>query len=172
MANRSSAILKRDIAAWDGKCARDIEDVYNDHGDESSFVTDLIGFAELPDLEVGATWLLKKHREVEGLAPDVADRIYGLVPHLGHWAARLHVLQLMPYLAVPKRRAEEVAAFIREGLRSKQAVVRAWAYGGLYELAMQFPEYVAEARPLLEKARRDEAASVKARLRNAMTEEL
>lgn len=164
--------LEDAIASWDGRIARDIAAIYDDHGEEPGFVTDLITLCRKASLQSGATWLLKRHQEVEGLAPRHAPRIYDLVSCLETWPARLHLLQLMPHLAIPASKKDAVAAFIEEGLTAREKVARAWAFGGLYELVRQYPEYEAEAMPRLEAALRDEAPSVKARIRNAMKEPL
>ncbi len=57
---------------------------------------------------------------------------------------------------------------MRKCLEDDNKFVRAWAYNGFYELAKQYPEYRTEAGQLFEMALRDEAASVKARVRNVM----
>ena len=47
-------------------------------------------------------------------------------------------------------------------------LVRAWAYNGFYEISRQYPEYKEETKKLFAMAMKDEAPSVKARIRNIM----
>ena len=56
----------------------------------------------------------------------------------------------------------------RHGLTDQNKFVRAWSYNGLYELATSFPSLRKEAERFFDMALADEAASVKARVRNIM----
>lgn len=58
--------------------------------------------------------------------------------------------------------------FLRNCLISDNKFVRAWAYNGFYELALQYPAYKTEVKKFLDMAMKDEAASVKARVRNIL----
>jgi len=58
-----------------------------------------------------------------------------------------------------------VEIFLRVCLLDNNKFVRAWAYKGFYELAVQYPK---ETRQFFEMAMRDEAPSVKSRIRNIM----
>ena len=58
--------------------------------------------------------------------------------------------------------------FLRNCLVDNNKFVRAWAYNGFYELAVQYPEYEKETKQFFEMAMRDEAPSVKSRIRNIM----
>jgi hypothetical protein len=60
----------------------------------------------------------------------------------------------------------EVETFLRQTLNDSNKFVRAWSYNGFYQLARHFPQYREEAEAIFEMALRDEAASVKARVRN------
>ncbi len=71
----------------------------------------------------------------------------------------------MPIRAGRKKRLE---AFLRECLEDRNKFVRAWAYGGFHQLAVEHAEYRGEAVQLFEKALDEEAASVKARVRKVV----
>ena len=79
-----------------------------------------------------------------------------------------HILQCLPYLAIPKKDKDKVQRFLRKCLVEDNKFLRAWAYNGFYELAVQYPEHVEETKQFFEMAMRDEAPSVKARIRNMM----
>jgi len=85
-----------------------------------------------------------------------------------HWEAKLHILQSLPYLPIAERNRKAVEAFLRLTLTDANKFVRAWSYNGFYELARQHPKYQAETEQFFQMAMRDEAASVKARIRNIM----
>ena len=165
--------LEQDIRAWDGKSAAVIGAIYAEHAGGRGLVSRLIDLAAKPDLERGATWLLKKAVE-SGAGPltgDQADRLYGVAGGLSDWGARLHVLQCMPRMAVPARRAAAVAGLLDECLEDRRAIVRAWAYTGYHELAKASPEFRDRADELLSYAAENESAgSIRVRVRRAIEE--
>lgn len=158
--------LERDIRDWDGKSAEAIGMVYDAQASSPGFVEALVAMLPDVDLQAGVTWLLKRHVERGAeLGVDVARSIYGAVSDFEPWAAKLHVLQLVPLVPVPAERLDDVADFVRRNLDSQKTFVRAWAYGALHALAEADPKFEDEARRRFEKARRSESASVRARLR-------
>ncbi|MGB0911380.1 MAG: hypothetical protein ACPGYT_13540 [Nitrospirales bacterium] len=161
--------LKREIAAWDGRSGSDIRNMYDRYSHTSSFVSDLLRFTKEDSLQKGATWLLKQHFEkMECLEPSEVKAFCLLIPHLKGWETKLHVLQCIPYMSIPKTQKKKVETFLRKCLVDDAKFVRAWAYNGFYELAVQYPQYQGETKGLFEVAMRNEAASVKARIRNIM----
>ena len=161
--------LKKRILDWDGKSADAIGLVYETHSTDDDFVLRLIRYLNDPELEVGSSWLIKKHLD-NGNEYDSAQvsAIYQSVRVLRAWEAKLHILQSMPAMPVPEIQKERVESFLRNCLAEKNKFVRAWAYGGFYQLADQFPEYRDEARLYIENAMIEEPASVKARIRNSI----
>ncbi|MDA7948078.1 MAG: hypothetical protein MPJ78_11460 [Hyphomicrobiaceae bacterium] len=161
--------IRHYLASWNGKSADDIGDVYERHCADPSFVSDLLELAGDEALQKGATWLLKRHLENnEKLDPEEIEQVYALLPGLTRWESRLHILQCMPHMPVPEARRVAIEAFLRASMTDEVKFVRAWAYGGYWGLARQFPEYRAEAERLCEIAMHHEAPSVKARLRQVM----
>jgi hypothetical protein len=69
-------------------------------------------------------------------------------------------------MPISKNEIKTVEAFLRVSLTDSNKFIRAWAYNGFYEMAIQYPEYKNETKQFFEMAMRDEAASVKARIRN------
>ncbi|MFH1303970.1 MAG: hypothetical protein ABIK07_23185 [Planctomycetota bacterium] len=165
--------LPQEIANWDGKSVEALQAIYDCHGLEAEFGAALIPLLKEPGLARGASWLLKRYLE-EGSVLTAADvkRVFQSLPDLVEWETSLHLLQSLSYLTIGKRDVKQVEAFLRRCLASDNKFVRAWAYNGFYELSLQHPLFQAETDQLLEQALEDEAASVKARVRNILKQRL
>lgn len=165
--------LPQEIANWDGKSVEALQAIYDCHGLEAGFGTELVPLLKEPGLERGASWLLKLYLEEGGvLSPAEVKRVFQSLSEVEEWETALHLLQSLPYLTIGKRDLKQVEAFLRRCLASENKFVRAWAYNGFYELSLQHPQFKAEADQLLEQALEDEAASVKARVRNILKQRL
>nr|MCP4417173.1 hypothetical protein [Chloroflexota bacterium] len=161
--------LEQEIRSWDGKSSTDVDAIYSRHYDDDFFVPNIIQFSEQAVLQKGATWLLKHHLENgQIIEPKETSKIFKLLHKLDNWEAKLHILQCIPFMQIAKTEKEEVAIFLRKCLIDNNKFVRAWAYNGFYEISIQYPEYKKETKQLLETAMRDEAPSVKARIRNIL----
>ncbi len=159
--------LDQEIAAWDGKSADDIAAVYSRHHGQPAFVDSLVEFSKEPAYQKGATWLLKRWFESgNSLDSQQITTVYSSLQALEDWESRLHLLQCIPHMPIEKPMKPKVEFFLRASLTDSNKFVRAWAYNGFYELALQYPEYVDEVQAIFDLALRDEAASVKARIRN------
>ncbi|WP_097109345.1 hypothetical protein [Hoeflea halophila] len=124
-----------------------------------------------PELETGATWLLKHQLEHNHAKLDKPQtrKLIGLLPELSGWEARLHCLQVFPDVDLPRDAGDVILGFVLACSRDDNKFVRAWAYTGLHQLALAHPEYRDQARVALETAQESEtAASVKVRLRRAL----
>ena len=163
--------LARDLGTWDGKSAAAIDAVYTRYHQDDDFLSGLITGLSDEATENGASWLLKRHLEggVE-LQTVQTKKIHRALAGLTHWESRLHLLQSMQYLPVAKAERVVVERFLRACLAGSNKFVRAWAYDGLYRLALQYPTLMSEVRQLFEMAQRDEAPSVKARIRKLMAD--
>ncbi len=161
--------IKRAIAQWDGKSVNDIGDIYHCYHDDPLFVPTIIDLLANVSLQKGATWLLKRHLENKNRLTDAEiAEIYDRLKIMAQLESRLHILQCLPFIPVMKSRKKKVESFLRACLLDNNKFVRAWAYNGFYELAVQYPEYKKETRQFFEMAMRDEAPSVKSRIRNIM----
>tara|TARA_R110002072_G_scaffold302556_2_gene486314 strand:+ start:2399 stop:2902 length:504 start_codon:yes stop_codon:yes gene_type:complete len=161
--------IEQEIENWDGKSSSDISAIYSRYGKKASFVPKLIELSRQEGLQKGATWLLKHHLENKHRlnANDVAT-IYKLTPKFKNWEAKLHILQSIPYMPVGEAEKKGVELFLRNSLTDTNKFVRAWAYNGFYEISLQYHEYKEETKQFFEMAMRDEAPSVKARIRSIM----
>lgn len=158
--------LESKIAKWDRKSAADIGTVHEEHCVGDEYVSDLVQLIVSNHLVHGATWLLKAAAE-SGIPvqPDDVEKIYSNLNHLDHWEEKLHILQCIEFLPIPKGQQENANKFLRSCLTQENKFVRAWAYSGLYYLARQHHEYRDEVSNSFKVALRDEAPSVKARIR-------
>ena len=161
--------MEKEILAWDGKSAADIAKIFHLRCDEPLFIGTLIKLMEVTACQKGATWLLKAwFKSDQSITPEQASKIISHLGILEDWEAKLHILQCLPSLSIKPQQKLSVEKFLRTTLLDKNKFIRAWSYNGFYELANQYPEYQDEAKQFFEMAMRDEAASVKARVRNIM----
>ena len=161
--------IEQEIASWDGKSADDIKKIYDTHSAEGNFCEKVSSLLSTESCEKGATWLLKAWLEAGNeLEQAQVERIYGLLGKLKNWEAKLHVLQSIPLMPITDHASDSLYAFLRVTLTDSNKFLRAWSYNGLYELSRQHSKYVDETKMYFEMAMRDEAPSVKARIRNDM----
>ncbi len=161
--------IKNEISAWNGKSASDIFTIYDRHHQQRGFVGELVSFLSQTELQKGVTWLLKKHLESNGsIEPKEVKKIYNLLLSLNAWESKLHILQSIPFMPISKTEKKKVEHFLRKCLIDSNKFVRAWAYNGFNELSNQYDEYRQETEQFFEMAMRDEAPSVRSRIRNIM----
>ncbi|MDO3380961.1 hypothetical protein [Gilvimarinus algae] len=158
--------LTDSIDQWDGKSAKDITAVYNRYYREPDFAPHCIKLLAEPHRQKAASWLLKHHLETgHSLSTAQLNQVCKALDALHDWESQLHLLQLLAgqRFSAPQRQALE--PFVRQCLTATHKFVRAWAYNLLHELAQQFPDLAKDARDIIAATERDEAPSVKARLR-------
>lgn len=120
---------------------------------------------------VPATWVLRAWLKL-GFEPreeSVADYLRAF-PDLEAKDARLHACQSIAHLEVPAESAGSLAEFLRDAVKSDHKFTRAWAVDGFHRLGLQHAKYRGEARRVLDRASRDGAASVRARVRQIAAE--
>lgn len=161
--------MEFDILAWDGKSKFAIEAVYDQYCARADFVAELLGYCKSEKLQMGATWLLKHHLENEHeISVGEMQEICALMPKQIHGAAQLHMLQIMPFIKITADEVIGLKRYLDGCIKDENKFVRAWAYNGLFELSLQYEQYRTETIILLEVALVEEAASVRARIRNIM----
>lgn len=161
--------IQQKIALWDGKSSDDVRAIYDAHNADSNFADTIIALSLTEACERGATWLLKAWLEAGNeLEQHQIAKIYGSLDQLKHWEAKLHILQSIPFMPITDAACSNLYTFLRNTLTDPNKFVRAWSYNGFYELSLQHSEYIDETKQFFEMAMRDEAPSVKARIRSAM----
>jgi hypothetical protein len=117
-------------------------------------------------IQVGATWILKRWLE-EGV-PEVersAAKLAGLLNHATHWESRLHLLQMLTSLRIPATSLPGLRMSLPNLLKDGNKFVRAWALSVLANIADQWCEFREDAMSRIQDAQNDDAASVRARVR-------
>lgn len=161
--------LEQVLQQWDGKSAEDIGCIYDRYVGRTDFVSSIIALIKKGDSQKGASWLLKRYLENEQqLEPKQTAQLWTLLSGLECWETKLHLLQSLPYLKIGNNDKQKVEYFLRRCLSDNNKFVRAWAYHGFYELSLQYPEHQEETKKCFALAMEDEAASVKARIRNIL----
>lgn len=124
-----------------------------------------------PVRERGASWLLKALLE-GGVVLDrkrVAMLARSLEQLEDDWAA-LHVCQLIRFLEIPARNADQFSRFLERFVTSEHKFLRAWSIDGYWRLASSREIYLPRALELIARGANDPAASVKARVRDLRRE--
>lgn len=117
-------------------------------------------------LQSAATWLLRRYQQAGAdISDDQTATLCDVLLRDSYWEARLHVLQMMDDLFIPKGLVKKLWRTLGEGTRDGKKLIRAWSYHGVAALADQHPGYRDQALALMAEAERDEAASVRARIR-------
>ena len=167
--------LAAELAAFDGKHNVVLEALAARLAPEPAVIRELIKLAARDDakLQTAATWLLKRfHEDGHGFTTEQIAGLLNLFETVTHWEARLHLLQMLPGLAVPEARKDALFRLLKGAgfLHDPNKFVRAWSYNALAVMAEQFPALRATVAPLLAAGQEDEAASVRARLRRVVKE--
>lgn len=160
--------LEQAIAEWDKKSVVVIRDIYAKYHTEDDFLKQLVELMAQSDYQNGATWLVKHHLETsdQTLTAKQSTVICMHINELVHWESKLHILQIMGDIQIPKTLRDKVVSFVRTCLDSQEIFVRAWGYSAFYEVSKQFPQYHDEAINLLRAApSRESAGSIKGRVR-------
>jgi hypothetical protein len=158
--------LMAELEQWDGKSADVIGSIYRRACDSPGFEDELIRLLRRADCQSGASWCLKAWLEEDhSLDQAQGDAILDSLSCLNDWQSKLHVLQCLPYLKISAQTKSTVEHFLRQHLSAENKFVRAWCFNGWFELACAYPEYQQEVQQFFDMAMRDEAASVKARIR-------
>lgn len=148
---------------------KDLERYYDLNHEKEDFPDHLLN--QLPDgeFENANTWLIKRYLENGNRLPaNIEMRILDLLPHLSGWEAKLHLLQILPYIVIPKSRSATIRKILLALIKENNKFIRAWAYNSLYHLQLCHPEYKTEMISLLNKAYDNEAPSVRVRIRNML----
>tara|TARA_R110002012_G_scaffold77840_3_gene198265 strand:- start:27483 stop:28007 length:525 start_codon:yes stop_codon:yes gene_type:complete len=163
--------LETEIREWDQKSVAAIAAIHAAHAADADLIDQLLSLAGETELETGATWLIKHQLENRLAQLDLAQtlKLVALLSQLSGWEARLHCLQIFPFITLPREGRDLILRFVLDCSKDDNKFVRAWAYSGLHQLALAHPEYREQARVILETAQESErAASVKVRLRRAL----
>jgi len=165
--------IAAELAAFDGKHTDTLESMAARLSPEPSVIVELCRLARQDEatLQTAATWLLKRIDEDGGsFSGDQVDALLDLFDRVTHWEAKLHLLQMLPGIAIPAARKDALRQlFAGPGyLGDANKFVRAWSYGALADLATQHAEFRPAVAKILATGQLEDAASVRARIRNIL----
>lgn len=158
------------LRSWDGVRTEHLHDLYVRCQDDPGFFIALVDICSSdPDLMKAATWLIKHHYDHGHiLTQTVTDRLLSSCNHADNWEARLHLLQLLPYVPLNEDNLTVVEEFVHRCMGDRNTFVRAWSYQGLVELAKHRPALKDEIIELCRIALEQESPAVRARVRQVL----
>jgi hypothetical protein len=162
-----------DIAAFDGKHTDVLESLATRLSPDQALIRDLCEIARHDDakMRVAATWLLKRF-QTNGVpfSRDQTADVLALLHDETDWEAKLHLLQMMPDFVLPADEKDTLLRVLKDKgyLGNSNKLIRAWSYNGLAHLAAQHPAFRDDVAGVLATGQNDEAASVRARIRNIL----
>lgn len=162
--------LRADLELYDGKRTDILDRIAAAHPVTAPLARQLIRLAsdDDPRLRSGATWLILHHARAGYAYTSAATRdLLALIDSDLHWEATLNLLQTLPQLTINHASLPALRKSLRRHIKHDNKFVRAWAYNGFAVLARRHPELAGEAERMLAQGEQDEAASVRARVRNA-----
>lgn len=167
-AQRSDALLQA-LADFDGKSTAPLEAFAAAQAPDAQLIAALCDFAasDAHDMQAAATLLLKRFAVTGAqLTDEQTASLLRLLMRESAWLCRLHILQIMHTLLVPATLAQQLMDALTSQARDAKAFIRAWSVHGAVAIADQHPACRERACELLAAAEQDQAASVKARVRN------
>lgn len=160
--------LIESLREFDGKRTGVLEELSAKLPRNDDSVAQLVAIARRKEerLQVGATWIMKKWVEQGMSAPEnLAAKVTQLLKSASHWEVRLHLLQMLVSLPIPTRSVNTLATRLPDLLASDNKLVRAWSLSVFAVIADQSEKLRADFLAKLRVAEKDEAASVRARIR-------
>lgn len=161
--------IKRSLQSYDGKHVAPFRSIADELAIRPDALEVTISIVESNEIHasVGGTWILKYLLEL-GLEIDTSlcKTIIQWLRNFSENDARLHLLQILNIIDIPKSCHEQLYNLSREFTSDKNTLVRAWAYNALGIIAHQNPKYQVETLERFAHAMKAESPSFKARIRN------
>jgi len=161
--------LATKLGTFDGKHTDTLETLTTQLHPTAPLLRELCEIARSDEvtLQTAATWLLKRFQE-NGVSFSSAqiDNCLALLDQVTYWEAKLHLLQMLPEFVISADWQNTLYDILKKCLKDDNKFVRAWSYNGLFKLAQQHPQLRTEVAELLVRGQQEEAASVRARIRN------
>lgn len=156
------------LRSFDGKHTAVLEQLSDTLPRNIDSVAQLLMIAEHDDtkMQVAATWLLKQWHEegVPEIAIAVADLIQ-IAKDATYWEVRLHLLQLLASIHIPASSMPTLRKLLPGLMADENKFVRAWAISVFAAMGDQNDSLRKKVGSVLVDAENDEAASVRARVR-------
>jgi hypothetical protein len=160
--------LSEHLRQFDGKHIEPLESLATQLLTRKGSADELIALSNSDEAktQVAATWILKWLHERHVLfSKSQTQELFRILRNVTHWEAKLHLLQMLHGLDIPPQDVASLHRFLKERLCDNNKLVRAWSYNGLFVLGEQHGRFRKEVAELLNEAKHDTAASVRARVR-------
>ena len=156
------------IDAFDGRHIAPLESVAATLPAQGELETIIAALSCSAREQAAATWILRAWLE-RGLRlrESHTRRVVEASERLTDWEVVLHVCQAVEHLDLEGQTLRRMWAVLLNGTRSDAKFVRAWSYNGLAVLGSRNSVLRDDAIAALERGSKDDAASVRARIRKA-----
>lgn len=164
----STPNLIRALRDFDGKRTDVLEQLIISLPRRGDLLVRMLEIAQHPevDVQIGATWILKRWFEIErSLFSEAISNLVRLLTNAEHWEVRLHILQILAVSSVPTESIPALKESLKLLYQNENKLLRAWSLSVLVSLADQCHDLRETAIIHLSSADHDIAASVRARTR-------
>ncbi|SFA84529.1 hypothetical protein SAMN05421688_1097 [Poseidonocella pacifica] len=161
--------LREELIEYDGQSVSMLSEISTRHLGRTGFLSELTDLAsdDDPGVSEGATWIIRDLLEGgQSLLSQDVERLVGGLGDITAWQAQLHVCQSMGYISVSGEAALTLECWLTALLDAPRPFLRAWAVDALCRLRPAS----SDTHALLKRMETDEAASVRARVRNLKAE--
>src|SRR5262249_38097172 len=111
--------LRNEIAHFDGRHIGVLERLLDTHRVSRTFVSNLVLLISDNDqnVQMGAMWILKKLVESD-IKPNKTQLValFDSLSDLNHWLPKLHICQMLQYLAIPSESKRNLCRFLEQNL--------------------------------------------------------
>ncbi len=161
-----NASLSENIDKYDGKHTDVLEEIVKKSPTHSDIAELLHSFNRNERTQEAVSWVLKAWVDQGCQIDDTLLRQwYEFTILSGTWPPVLHLVQALNTLTLSKSQAATMGKSIIEWTTHENKMVRAWSYTVLYKITVEYPGLFKNAQAILERGSKDEAPSVRARLR-------
>lgn len=160
--------LKTALDRYDGKDIGLLGRIEAEFGEDREYLAALVELLPStdPNVENGATWLIKDRLERGGILSEArTEQLAGAAAALRDWQAQLHLAQMIRHLRPSQPASKLLAVEMKGFLSHERPLLRAWALDALVSLSSKLPELAPQAAVALNAAAADPAPSVRARAR-------
>ncbi|QDU73118.1 hypothetical protein Pan97_00850 [Bremerella volcania] len=156
------------LRKFDGKHTDVLEQLAARVPRDQESLAQLLAAAEHDDkaIQVAATWLLKRWSdESEPLVESCAADLIALLRISSYWEVQLHLLQILSVVSLPRGSIAALKKVLPDLASDENKLVRAWTCSVFAAIGDCQPRFQKDALEVLSRAEEDEAASVRARVR-------
>ncbi|MCY3832839.1 MAG: hypothetical protein OXG85_07460 [Chloroflexi bacterium] len=133
MTRARSDALTQALLDFNGRSTEALERFAADYQADARLVADLCDFAAGDDrnVQAAATWLLKRYGVTGAeLSTGQSETLLRLLLRETSWLSRIHVLQMMDALVLPRSLAARLMEALAAQARGANTFIRAWSLHG------------------------------------------